>query len=46
MNNSQLVYFEKQGNDLMCGLHMVNALLQAPVFNEVTMAQIAQQLDQ
>lgn len=25
---------------------MVNALLQAPVFNEVTMAQIAQQLDQ
>ncbi len=22
-----LVYFEKQGNDLMCGLHCVNALL-------------------
>lgn len=30
----------------MCGLHMVNALLQGPVFNEVTLAQIAQQLDQ
>lgn len=30
----------------MCGLHCVNALLQGPVFNEVSMAQIAQQLDQ
>lgn len=45
MNSNTLVYFEKQGNDLMCGLHCVNALLQGPVFNEVTMAQIAQQLD-
>ena len=44
--NKTLVYFEKQGNDLMCGLHCVNALLQGPVFNEVTMAQIAMQLDQ
>jgi ataxin-3 len=42
MNSNTLVYFEKQGNDLMCGLHCVNALLQGPVFNEVTMAQIAQ----
>ena len=29
----------------MCGLHCINALLQAPIFDEVSMAQIAQQLD-
>lgn len=32
------VYFEKQGNDLMCGLHCINALLQSPIFDEVSMA--------
>ena len=29
----------------MCGLHCINALLQSPIFDEVSMAQIAQQLD-
>ena len=29
----------------MCGMHCVNALLQGPLFNEVSMSQIAQQLD-
>jgi len=45
-NHSHYIYFEKQGNDLMCGLHCVNAILQGPIFDEVTMAQIAQNLDQ
>ena len=39
------MYFEKQGNDLMCGLHCINALLQGPIFDEVSMSEIAQQLD-
>ena len=45
-NHSHYIYFEKQGNDLMCGLHCVNAILQGPIFDEVTMAQIAENLDQ
>jgi len=45
-STTQLVYFEKQGNDLMCGLHCINALLQAPIFDEVSMSEIARQLDE
>lgn len=30
----------------MCGLHCVNALLQAPIFDEVEMAEIARALDE
>ena len=40
-NPDHLVYFEKQGNDLMCGLHCINALLQGPIFDEVSMSDIA-----
>lgn len=31
---------------MLCGLHCINALLQGPYFNEVTMGQVAQDLDQ
>ena len=31
---------------MMCGVHCINALLQGPYFDEVTMSQIALQLDQ
>jgi len=41
MDNTDKVYFEKQGNDMMCGLHCINALLQGPIFDEVSMSQIA-----
>jgi len=41
-----VIYFEKQGQDMLCGLHCINALLQGPLFDEVTLSQIAQQLDQ
>ena len=31
---------------MLCGLHCVNAMLQGPYFDEVTLAQIALQLDE
>ena len=37
-NNQQVVYFEKQGQDMLCGLHLVNALLQGPIFDEVSLS--------
>ena len=40
------IYFEKQGRDMMCGVHCINALLQGPYFDEVTMSNIALALDQ
>ncbi len=42
---SDRVYFEKQGKDNLCGLHCINALLQGPIFDEVSLSQIAQALD-
>ena len=35
------VYFEKQGEDMLCGLHCINAMLQGPIFDEVSLSQIA-----
>ena len=46
ISTSSKVYFEKQGEDMLCGLHCINAILQGPVFDEVSLSQIAQQLDQ
>ena len=40
------VYWEKQGKDRMCGLHAINSLLQGPVFNEISLSQIARKLDE
>ncbi|KAL4440834.1 hypothetical protein ABPG74_013815 [Tetrahymena malaccensis] len=40
-----VVYWEKQGNDLLCGVHCLNSLLQGPFFNEVDLAYFAQELD-
>ena len=39
------VYFEKQQNDLMCGLHCLNALVQRPLFTKEILAKIADELD-
>jgi Ataxin-3 len=36
-----VVYFEKQGQDMLCGLHTVNAVLQGPIFDEVTISEVA-----
>ena len=48
MNQSEpkYIYFEKQGADMMCGVHCINSLLQGPYFDEVSMSQIALSLDQ
>ncbi|TNV78717.1 hypothetical protein FGO68_gene7487 [Halteria grandinella] len=46
ISTEKIIYFEKQGADMMCGVHCINALLQGPYFDEVTMSQIALNLDQ
>jgi ataxin-3 len=39
------VYFEKQQNDRLCGVHCINSLLQAPLFDPILLSSIAQGLD-
>jgi len=46
MHSQKVVYFEKQSQDLLCGLHCLNSLMQGPLFDEPTLAQIAHQLDE
>jgi hypothetical protein len=42
----QYVYFEKQSNDRLCGLHCINSLVQAPQFDAIQLSEIAQGLDE
>ena len=44
--NRKLVYFEKQSNDRLCGVHCLNSLLQAPYFDPVTLSEIGLRLDE
>jgi len=46
------IYWEKQGMDMLCGVHCINSLLQGsrmfylgPFFDEVTLAHFALELD-
>ena len=39
------VYFEKQSNDRLCGLHCLNNLLQGPYFDIVVLSEIGLELD-
>ena len=39
------VYWEKQASDLLCGLHCLNSLAQAPIFDEIMLAEIGVELD-
>ena len=39
------VYFEKQSNDRLCGVHCLNNLLQGPFFDAVSLSEIALRLD-
>ena len=41
----KVVYFEKQSNDRLCGLHCLNNLLQGPFLDMVTLSDIGIQLD-
>jgi len=55
MNNADLeiisnfkrkyVYFEKQMNDRLCGIHCLNSLVQAPLFGFDILTEIAKNLD-
>jgi len=40
------VYFEKQANDRLCGIHCLNTLMQGPYFDVITLSEIAQSLDE
>ena len=40
------IYFEKQSNDRLCGLHCLNNLLQGPYFDMVMLSEIGLQLDE
>ena len=42
----KVVYFEKQSNDRLCGVHCLNALLQAPFFDPVMLSEIGLKLDE
>ena len=41
----KVVYFEKQSNDRLCGLHCLNNLLQGPYLDMVTLSEIGIELD-
>lgn len=45
MISKNFIYWEKQQSDLLCGLHCLNSLIQAPLFDEITLAEIGQKLD-
>ena len=41
----KVVYFEKQSDDRLCGLHCLNNLLQGPYLDIITLSEIGIQLD-
>ncbi|KJP88039.1 hypothetical protein AK88_02314 [Plasmodium fragile] len=44
--SKKYVYWEKQGNDRMCGLHCINAMLQGPHYSEDVLASIGREIDE
>jgi ataxin-3 len=40
------VYFEKQSNDRLCGVHCLNALLQGPFVDPIMLSEIGLKLDE
>jgi len=44
-NSGVSVYWEKQGTDRLCAVHCINSLLQGPFYNELSLAEIARELD-
>lgn len=45
LNFERKIYFEKQSNDKLCGLHCLNSLLQGPFFDAIQLSEIAIELD-
>lgn len=46
MRSQKYVYWEKQGNDRMCGLHCINSILQGPYYTPENLAEIGKELDE
>ncbi|GAW83644.1 ataxin-3 [Plasmodium gonderi] len=44
--SKKYVYWEKQGNDRMCGLHCINTILQGPHYSEDILATIGREIDE
>lgn len=42
----QYVYFEKQSNDRLCGVHCINSLLQGPFYDAISLSEIGLKLDE
>jgi ataxin-3 len=42
----KVVYWERQANDKLCGLHCINSLIQGPLFDAFGLGEIAQKLDE
>jgi ataxin-3 len=42
----QYVYFEKQTDGRLCGVHCLNALLQGPYFDPIMLSEIGLRLDE
>ncbi len=42
----KLVYFEKQKNDRLCGLHALNSLMQGPFFDVGQLTEIGLNLNE
>lgn len=42
----KFVYFEKQTNSKLCGLHTLNSLLQGRYFDEIILSEISNELDE
>jgi hypothetical protein len=40
------IYFEKQSNDRLCGVHCLNSLLQGPYFDPIMLSEIGLRLDE
>ena len=41
----RLIYFEKQSDDRLCGMHCINSLLQGPYFDIISLSEIGIELD-
>ena len=39
------VYFEAQQSDNLCGLHCLNNILQAPIYDEISLSEIAIEIE-
>jgi len=46
MSAEKYIYWEAQLSDNMCGLHCLNNVLQGPIYDEVSLSEVAIQMEQ